>query len=125
MTGPSKEDRRGDALRSADMIETAVLLETLSAKGEAAFHADPFLQAAAVRYLEIIGDAGGKVSLSTRKRYPEVPWSRMRGFANLAKHECWRVNVVRVWSSVRSIPPIRRSLSAVRVDATGVDLLRE
>lgn len=109
-------DRRGDALRLADIEEATILLEDIERRGLGAFSTDPHLQAAATRYLEVIGEAAGKLSEAFRADHPDVPIRRMRGFASMAKHEYWRIDVRRLWGNVQMMPEIRRLLTAARID---------
>jgi uncharacterized protein with HEPN domain len=105
---------RGDGVRVADMLEAAALLDGIREKGREAFLSEPYLQAAAVRFLEVIGEAAGHLSESFRTNNPEIPVRKMRGFASLAKHEYWRVEVTGVWNAVEAMPSIRRALETAR-----------
>jgi len=109
-------DRRGDGLRIADILAAVDRLERTLAIGHERFLSEPDAFDAAVRRLEIVGEAAGKVSETTRGRHPEVPWQKMRGFASFAKHEYWKLRPDEVWRAVEAMPAIRRSLSAIRVD---------
>jgi uncharacterized protein with HEPN domain len=110
----SSEGRRGDVVRVADIEETTSLLDGIRLKGRDAFLADPYLQAAAVRYLEIIGEAAGHLSSSFRSLHPAFPVRQMRGFASFAKHEYWRIKPELVWSAVHAMPTIRKALGRAR-----------
>lgn len=114
MTG--SEDGRGDARRIADIIGAAIRLERAQERGREHFMSEPDALDAAVRRLEIIGEAAGKVSERTRARYPEVPWKKMRGFASFAKHEYWKLKPAEVWMAIEAMPAIRQSLAEARVE---------
>ena len=77
---------------------------------------DPILQDAAIRRLEIVGEAAGHVSKKLRDRYPDVPWSKMRRFASFAKHEYWRIDAARLWTALESMRSVRAEVSRIRVD---------
>jgi uncharacterized protein with HEPN domain len=102
-----RESRRGDALRLGDIYEAIVRLEEIRRAGHDRFIAETLLQDAAIRRLEVVGEAAGSLSEATRDQFPGVPWRKMRGFASLAKHEYWRVDLERVWTAVAEIPRIR------------------
>lgn len=106
--------RRGDALRLSDMLQAATLLDDLRRAGRARFVSDPHAQAAAVRYLEIVGEAAGALSAEFRARHPELPVRQMQGFASFAKHESWRVEEPRLWEAVQAMPAIRHALESAR-----------
>jgi uncharacterized protein with HEPN domain len=88
-------------------------------EGREAFASSPVTQDAVVRNMEVIGEAAGKVSVEVREEHPEVPWSKMRGFASFAKHEYWRVEVSRVWAAVEQMPGLESQIAAIRVDKAG------
>lgn len=47
---------------------------------------DPQLALALVKAIEIIGEAAGGVSEETVRRYPQLPWEKMRGMRNRLIH---------------------------------------
>lgn len=110
------KSRRGDEIRVADIEEATALLDGIRAKGREAFLADPYLQAAAIRYLEVIGEAAGHLSTSFRANHPGVPAQKMSGFSSFVKHEYWRVNAPLVWNAIEGMPLIRRLLVGARTD---------
>lgn len=116
MTRDGRPSRRGDALRVADIEKASIHLDLIREKGYEKFAEDPILQDAAVRCLEIIGEAAGEVSEPFRREHPDVPFRRMRGFASFAKHEYWEILVGPLWKAVEAIPDIRKALSTVRVE---------
>ena len=107
-------DRRGDAVRIADIIEAAIRLESTRERGYDRFRADRDALDATVRRREFIGEAAGKVSGPTRDRYPAVPWWKMRGLASFAKHEHWKIKPAEVWNAIEAMSNIRRVLSEAR-----------
>ncbi len=119
------EDRRGDALRLADMLAAAERLAKTLAEGKERFLSDPNALDATIRRLEVLGEAAGKVSETTRGRYPAVPWRKMRGFASLAKHEYWKVAPGRVWESVEALAEIRPYLARARADLSSRTVRRQ
>ncbi len=121
----AKEDRRGDALRLADMLAAAERLAKTLAEGKERFLSDPNALDATIRRLEVLGEAAGKISEATRGRYPEIPWRKMRGFASLAKHEDWKVEPDRVWESVEVLAEIRPYLARARADLSTRTVRRE
>ncbi len=78
---------RGDALRLSDILRSIGRIEEVLEEGFEPFSKSWLSQSAVVRELEVIGEAAGAVSLTLRKRHPEVAWSQMRGFSSFSKHE--------------------------------------
>lgn len=77
-----------------------------------------FLQATAaqdgvIRCLEVIGEAAKRVPVSTRRRYPRVPWPQMAGMRNRLAHEYDAVDMESVWVTLMvDLPQILSELSA-------------
>lgn len=92
---------RGDRDRLLDMIEMCDLL-IRHASDRAALGSDPVIQAAAQRWIEVLGEAGSHVSDETRKAHPEIPW---RGIIGQAVD--------------RDVPALRSQLLVVADDVLG------
>lgn len=96
--------RRGEELRLGDMLRSVERLQELLSRGSDEFYGSWVSQSAAVRELEILGEAAGEISSSTRLKHPEIEWTRMRGFSSFAKHEYWRLNPKLVWRAIEEMP---------------------
>lgn len=71
-----------------DILESArAAMEYTRGKSWDKFSNDSLLQDAVVRRLEIIGEAAGRVSPATQKKYHDLPWQVMRGTRNRVIHE--------------------------------------
>jgi uncharacterized protein with HEPN domain len=81
----------------------------------------PLLDAAAVRQVEIIGEAAVQIRdryLALVEAHPELPWRAMWGMRNRLIHGYFGVNLQTVWSVIsRDLPTMREQLVAVRVTA--------
>ncbi len=106
-------DRRGDALRLADILRSVARIEEVLDAGYESFASSWLSQSAVIRELEIIGEAAGQLSPSVRTRHPEVEWQRMRGFSSFAKHEYWKVNPQLLWNAVEEMPALRGKVGRV------------
>lgn len=104
---------RGDALRLSDILRSIGRIEEVLEEGFEPFSKSWLSQSAVVRELEVIGEAAGAVSLTLRKRHPEVAWSQMRGFSSFSKHEYWRVDPRRLWKGVEEMPSLRERIAKV------------
>ena len=70
------------------MLDEARYLEGAAANlGRTAFLADPTLQRAFVRSLEIMGEAAKHISEPFRARHPSIPWRAMDGMRDRMIHD--------------------------------------
>jgi uncharacterized protein with HEPN domain len=81
------------------------------------FLADETLRRAAVRSLEIIGEAAKKVPEDFRAKYPTIEWRAMSGMRNKLIHDYFGVDYELVWDVVRNRIPILRSQIASILEA--------
>ena len=71
------------------------------------FETSELHQDAAMRALEIIGEAANRVSDSTKETHPEIPWNQVIGMRNRLVHEYFRINLAAVWDTVqRDLPEL-------------------
>jgi len=78
------------------------------------FKGDDKSQYAVIRALTIIGEAVKKIPKSVQNRYSEVPWKVMAGMRDIVIHEYFRVDLKRVFETVRQdLPPLRIAIARV------------
>ena len=69
------------------------------------FLQDTQVQDSAIRRLEIIGEAAGRISPDFRDAQPEIRWSEIRGMRNRMIHGYDDIDMDVVWDTVeRDIP---------------------
>ena len=71
----------------------------------AGFRGNEDLQAAIERYIEVLGEAAGKLSQQTRDLAPDVPWSQVIGARNVIVHGYAEIEPDRIWDIVTSHLP--------------------
>lgn len=77
------------------------------------FELETWDQAAAVRNLEIIGEAANHVSTESRQALPEIPWRDIIDFRNVAIHDYMDLDIQVVWNIMKhDIPELLSNLSA-------------
>jgi len=81
------------------------------------FMASETLQRAAVRSLEIIGEAAKKVPEEFRAKYPAIEWRAMAGMRDRLIHDYFGVDYELVWDVVQNRIPILRSQIASILEA--------
>ncbi|RIK46687.1 MAG: hypothetical protein DCC58_02375 [Chloroflexi bacterium] len=79
-----------------------------------AFSLDDTLQDAIIYRLAIIGEAVTRVSTETQAAYPDVPWSKIKGFRNIVVHEYFAVDIRSVWDTATvEAPRLREQIAAI------------
>lgn len=104
---------RSQKFRDSDYLEhianrIARIERATSGVDSAGFRANEDLQAAIERYIEVIGEAAGKLSQDTRDLAPDVPWSQVIGARNVIIHGYAEIEPDRIWDIVRSHLPALR-----------------
>ena len=90
-----------------DILESArAAIEYMGGKSWNEFSKDSLLQDAIVRRLEIIGEAAGRVSSATQKKYENLPWQAMKGTRNRVIHEYDSVQIDIIWDIVQKDLPV-------------------
>jgi len=81
---------RGDRDRILDMLEMChLLMEHASDKDRLAD--DPVIQAAAQRWIEVLGEAASRVSDETKRAHPEVAWREITGIRVILAHAYFHI----------------------------------
>ena len=76
------------------------------------FRSDTEKTFAVVRALEVVGEAAKNIPVAIRRRYPEVPWSKVVGMRNIVIHGYFGVDLEVIWKTVREdLPPLRAALA--------------
>jgi len=98
-----------------DILESArIALSYVAGRTWEGFAEDMQAQDAAVRRLEIIGEAARRVSAATRERHPEIEWREMTSMRNLVIHEYDVVDVHQVWDTIQNrLPPLIEILTKI------------
>src|ERR1700745_554711 len=68
---------------------------------EGAFLASRLHQNAAIRSLEVLGEAAGNVSAATQAAQPEIPWREITGMRHRLIHGYAEVRLDLVWAVIR------------------------
>ncbi len=78
------------------------------------FLSNKLVQDAVIRQLEIIGEASKKVSMTTRKKYDDIPWKEMTGMRDKLIHEYFGVNIVYIWETVnKDLPDLKQKFDDI------------
>ena len=89
-----------------DILESSrAALEYTHGKTWDEFSKDPLVQDAVGRRLEIIGEASGRVSKETQKKYSHLPWQAMKGTRNRVIHEYDSIELDIIWDIIQQDLP--------------------
>jgi uncharacterized protein with HEPN domain len=83
------------------------------------FLKDETLKRAAVRSLEIIGEASKKIPVDQKLRWPGIPWKNMAGMRDRLIHDYMGVNYLIVWDVMENFIPELKILISQILEATG------
>jgi uncharacterized protein with HEPN domain len=76
---------------------------------------DWILQAALVRWIEIIGEASKFVPDDIKEKHNEIPWREMAGMRDIAIHDYDDIDLEEIWNIIqRDIPLLKDQLSKIK-----------
>lgn len=109
---------RGDRERVLDMIEMCDLL-LAHVSDPALLDTDPVVQAAAQRWVEILGEAAANVSTGVTSAHSEVPWRDIVGTRVILAHAYFHIDPGVLRSVLtEDIPRLRTQLIAIERELT-------
>jgi len=104
---------RGDRDRILDMLEMCELLMEHAAD-ERKLADDPVTQAAAQRWIEVIGEAASHVSDELKAAHPDVAWREISGIRVILAHGYFHIEDDIIGNVVAGdIPTLRSQLQAI------------
>jgi uncharacterized protein with HEPN domain len=105
-----------DQGRLDDMLDHLRDIREHLRTGWEVFSRDRDLQKVVAYDLMILGEAASKVSKTTQKRNPTVPWSALANYRNQLIHAYGNLDLKDTWEFVqRDLRRIERKLARVRV----------
>ena len=98
------------ALRDQDILEHIVraaekLMRFRATRSEADFMGDEVVQDAAIRNLEVIGEAVTKLTTEFKTAHADIPWGDIVGMRNRLIHGYMTVNLEIVWDTITTVVP--------------------
>lgn len=95
-----------DLARLKHMLDsTEAILVFAKGKQRTSLDKDRLFQSAVLREFEIIGEAAGRISEKTKKKFPHIPWKELVGLRNRLIHAYFDVDHDIVWKTIREYLP--------------------
>lgn len=92
---------RHDEIRLKHMLDAArEAVSFMRGRTRDDLDTDRQLVLALVKDIEIVGEAATRVTESTRRLLPEIPWERIVGMRNRLVHTYFDINLDIVWETV-------------------------
>ncbi|MDM8527738.1 DUF86 domain-containing protein [Anaerolineales bacterium HSG24] len=98
-----------------DIVEAAgVIHEFMGGVDRKSFTKDKITQSAILHQLIIIGEACAHVPHEFRQRYPDIEWTSIVGFRNIAVHVYYSVNTSIVYATAKdSVPELQGQIADI------------
>ena len=107
--------RDDDRVRILHMIDASEsLAQFFTRRTRADLDTDRMLLFAAVRAIEVIGEAASKVTSETREAAPTIPWTAIISMRNRLIHGYFDIDADLVWkTATEEIPELQRALQVL------------
>jgi uncharacterized protein with HEPN domain len=107
-----------DRIRILHMIEAAEsAVNFVTGRQRADLNSDQMLLFALVRAIEVVGEAAGRVTESTRRGAADIPWSLVVSMRNRLIHAYFDVDNDVVWrTATEELPALLPKLRAIAQD---------
>ncbi len=95
-----------DLVRLLHMLDSVeAILSFAKGKRRGSLDKDRLFLSAVLRELEIIGEAAGRISVKTKRRFPQIPWKELIGMRNRLIHAYFDVDHDIIWKTIREYLP--------------------
>ena len=96
---------RSDADRVADILDAAEKLAEIVSEGRSEFDGNWKTRLAAVKLLEVIGEAAASLTPELDEAHPGLPLAEAKSMRNLLAHEYWRIDHDLIWRVADQVIP--------------------
>jgi len=106
---------RREAQYLTDIVEAAdAIKQFLAGVRSEDFFKDELRQSAVLQKLIVIGEAAARLPKEFRAQYPEIEWTDIVGFRNIAVHAYFSVNWSIVWTTaMQDVPDLQRQIAQI------------
>lgn len=98
----------------AQILERIERIVRYTKSGKASFFANPIVQDAVIRNLEVIGEAAKRIPDGYKASLPNIPWRGLTGLRDVLIHQYEGVSLDEVWRIVEhELPGLRETIRKV------------
>lgn len=103
-----------DSFYLRHIADAIAKIEQYASVGREAFLGQSHWHDAAIRQLEIIGEATKKLSPELKDQHPDIPWRRVAGLRDVLIHDYFGVDLAMIWGVVqKDIPLLRDKIRSI------------
>src|SRR3990167_4611327 len=107
-----------DFIRLKHMIDSVeAIFSFVKGRRRASLDSDRLFLSAVLRELEIIGEASGRVSEETKKKFQNLPWKELTGISNRLIHAYFDVDHDIIWKTIKEYLPILQKQLCEAIDS--------
>ena len=101
--------------------EDIARIEKFTSAGKTAFLASELIQGAVLRYLQTLGEAIKRLSVSLHTRYPDVAWRGILAIRNVLVHDYLEIDLDNIWDIVEmDLPVLKNQVQTMLRDLGGL-----
>jgi uncharacterized protein with HEPN domain len=105
---------RGDRLRLQDILESIAAIQRHAPPTRQQFDANEPIRSHILLQVQIIGEAGSKLSPALRTNHPQVPWKPITAMRNIIAHVYFGIDWDEVWQVVvKDLPALKPQIEAI------------
>jgi uncharacterized protein with HEPN domain len=110
MSAPSRDqDFLHHILQAIERVESYLI-----GVDQQSFMADPMMQDAVIRNIEIIGEAARRLTPLFTNQNPRVPWREIASMRNRLAHGYFAINLLTVWNvAKKDMPELCEQVSGI------------
>ncbi len=100
-----------------DIKESIIQIDQyIKGVSEENFKKDKKLQDAAMRRLEIIGEASRNIPRALKEKNKDVPWFEMAQFRDLISHSYFKISLNHVWRTIKErVPSLKEKMKDIEL----------